>query len=379
MSRITKVQTRRPNKLKHFIRAICGALALSLALAAPTTAAAQSQARVCVHVPNGTDFDSGLAPFALVIREPDFWTGTNVGNLQPGRNTRSSSFIDANDIALAVNFHVATPMQVMNSDISVALILSENGQSRMDFGYNCTHITLGVSGENFVRSFNLDTVNYLDAVVYGSDDFCADEVYIQRLENGEVIGIRHFLIGDQKCWGDDISGAKYYHTLTGQAVARPDPVFVSASGKWEVVCRTVNCLYTDTTSTTAANATTNTVENTMSSTTSSSISVGLEYEGFSAGAEMTNETMHGVTSTITENISNSLTRSIARTVPYSPTVRREMNIASVWQYSVTSVMDDGSEVVILTDFFGCSANDFAPSFGPGTNESVQSCQGGLVQ
>ena len=47
-------------------------LALGLTVITPSMATAQSQARVCVHVPQGSDYNSGWAPFVLVLRDKSF-------------------------------------------------------------------------------------------------------------------------------------------------------------------------------------------------------------------------------------------------------------------------------------------------------------------
>ncbi len=366
------------------MRGICASisLALGLALIAPTSAPAQSQsqsmARVCVNVPQGTDFDSGYAPFVLVLRDKGFWTD-KLQN-KTGRSTRAHAFLNADHIPLAANFESHLAVKVRESDEgAIVYFVDHKNIPKMNFGYNCSLTILDVHNESFIRKFDLEDVPFIDAVTYGNDDFCADDIYIQRFEGGELIGTRRFINDDLKCWGDDLSGAAWYHTLKGQPVTNiPVPLFASAAGKWEKVCRTVDCVFTITEAKTDGEGGSDSTTNSRSSKTTESISAGLEYEGFSASASLSKEETKSVTTSITRNFSESMTRTKSKTVPYSPDVREKMHIASIWQYVITNTMDRGDTVVIYTDFYGCSSNDWAPTFAPGTDQSAASCQGGLI-
>lgn len=296
-------------RTRTFFNRIAKAALLSLsAVLIPAAAFAQSEARVCVHVPDGTDFDSGYAPFVLVLRDTSFWNSTED---KPGRSVGDNAFLNESHIALPVNFdnHKIDPVNVRKSFGDVQVRVS------MDFGYNCNRITLGVGGQGFVKKFDLQNHPFVDAVTYGSDDFCADEVYIQRYENGQLIGTRRYMNNDQKCWGNDLSGAEWFHKLAGSPVtdlppsAPPAKIAVDVNGQWKQQCTSGNsCSMTTekeyTFSKAFSKGYTNEVQTSIEASVSNSTTVSAEVEAGPAKASASNT----LTTSLTTGLTNAVTQ-----------------------------------------------------------------------
>ena len=375
----TKTIKSRSLSLNCTLRGLCGVLSLvlGLTLIAPATVAAQSQARVCVHVPQGKDFNSGWAPFVLVLRDKSFWTDPLKNK---PRDQLAPDFLNSNQTALTVN--IPSSMAVAARNVAVTIRNSDVGISgsggKMNFGYNCRVIPLGVSGENRVNKFNIADITHIDAVVYGKDDFCADEVYIQRFENGQLIGRRRFMLGDQKCWGDDLPGAAMYHTLKGQPVTQvPAAVFVSAEGFWDLVCSTIFCESETTNTNTNEKGESRTNSETNSTEVTKSVSAGIEHSGISMSAEYSKTEKNEVTNSITTDIRSSKTYSKTSKLAYGPDARYKYNIGSIWHYAIKVTVKNEPPKIIYSRFTGCTSDEFKPKFAPGSPEAGQSCQGGL--
>lgn len=156
------------------------------------------------------------------------------------------------------------------------------------------------------------------------------------------------------------------------------PHFLSAEGYWDNVCTTIYCDSETTTSKSKTEGTSATQSETKSTEVTKSASAGIEAKGFSMSANYSTTTKNEITNSVTTDISKNVTHTKTNRLAYGPAVRRDMNIASIWQYAIKSTMSGGSTPIVYTRFTACSSDEFEPKSAPGTHESAQTCQGGLV-
>lgn len=344
---------------------ISALIALGLAMVAPTAAVAGLEARMCLNIPQGHNFDSDSG-FMVVVRKtpagaaetvPKFYLDAKIGDgdIKLGLNVPSNINLDQNNI------------------------FGFNGKT-LKVGRTCKKFALGTTGENAIDAFSLESDTQIDAMLLNFNDFCADELYLQITKDGVLQTTARFLNSKQRCWGDDFAEAKLVRRMNVVAFQdlRPKLKLSESSGQWEVLCRTLECNFAKTISKTNAQSTSGTNSKTHSDKVTESIKAGLKVEGFSSEVSISHESMDSVTRSVTENISESMTRSKTLKVGYDQTQRKDLNIASIWQYSLNNTMSNGDQVKIYTDYYGCSSESYAPMFAPGSIDADQSCQGGLI-
>ncbi len=360
---------RKPRIFVHdFFKQGVGASALitlGLALVAPTTAVAGLEARMCLNIPQGHNFDSDSGFMVVVRKAPAGATDTVPKYYLDAK-------IGAGDIKLGLN----VPSNIKLDDGN---IFGFNGKT-LKVGPTCKTFALGTTGENAIDAFSLEADTQIDAMLLNFNDFCADELYLQIIKDGVLQTTARFLNRKQRCWGDDFAGAKLVRRMNvvNFQDLRPKLKLSESSGQWEVLCRTLECNFAKTISKTNAKSDSETNSKTHSDKVTESIKAGLKVEGFSSEVSISHESMESVTRSVTENISESMTRSKTLKVGYDQTQRKDLNIASIWQYSLNNTMSNGDQVKIYTDYYGCSSESYAPMFAPGSIDADQSCQGGLV-
>ena len=345
-------------------RSIVAATALGLLamFCAPTLAAAETQARICMHVPQGENFNSESAPVVFLLKDKSFW--------ENDPNLKGSAWADpkSTPVALGLNFdYIKTKGFLKSLD---AYAKETKKQFKMQFKYNCNVVQLGVSGEKFTPRFRLEDHDKIIIKAFAfsgidNDDFCADQAYIQIIENGQLMGTRRYLSGDQKCWGDSFSGASYQHIMIGQKITNVPGntgdqkiTYGKGTGRWEYgFCPDggQNCKQTISESVTKGGEKSFSKSRETTNAISVALSVGVEVEGFGAkfSSELTTET------STSETVQTA--KSTARNWSKNKTITQEYtfdyglnNIYRVWRWVVELPASSGPPVRIETNVFTCT-------------------------
>lgn len=135
--------------------------ALLVTAVLPGTARATTwDARLCLHIPPGENYDS-VNSFTVNVYRID----------------------------------------ILGADPHIATLTLPAG---LEVGYNCEVFKIGV-GENRIKYFELTgtSKSRISAILGGNNDICADELYIQLRKDGVEQMITRFLNGTKLCWGND--------------------------------------------------------------------------------------------------------------------------------------------------------------------------------
>jgi hypothetical protein len=342
---------------------------LAMVISPATAQAEKWEARMCLHIPQGHNFDSD-GGFMVVVRQNA--PGESAAEIQ----NFAKLAVGTGDVQLGLN---------MDSNVDLSSVVSVtsaiNGINKtLKVGYTCKVFPLGVYGENYIKNFPLETHTYIDAALIGLNDLCANELYIQKIKDGVLQTTASFITENQLCWGDDFHKSKMIHSLDSMPTDQRKltiMTFKSAEGRWENVCRNDNCDKTDTFTISQSVKTGETLTNSSSETVKKEVSAGLEYSGFSAGASMSKETTTSVSKSVSTDITKGEVTSTTVKLEYTPSIRNSFGVLSVWEFMIYTTMSDGSVIAVRAGYRGCSDSNNKPAFGPGSPDIDQSCQGAL--
>ena len=321
------------------------AIAAFAAMSAPNVAQAEIHARLCVHIPQGHNFDTDSG-FSVLVHTPG------------------------------------------QADVNLVLAKTELDplllrlKMTMKVGYTCKIFPLGTSGENALDVFQLSRATTIDATIHGDNDFCANELYLQIIQDGHLQTTARFLNPHQRCWGDgDLPGAvkeRKNMPVTAFGDERPQPTMVKAVGYWHNVCRSTECDQATTKELGFSQSDGTVVTKETSKTVKKELSVGFAAKGFSASASMSSETTNSVAHTLSRDITMNEVKSTTVNLGYKPEIRNKFSVLSVWEFFVTAEMSDGQKYIVPTGMRACSSTNGIPAFGPGSADIDFSCQGSLT-
>ena len=326
---------------------------LAMVISPATAQAKKLEARVCLNIPQGHNYDSDSG-FEIILKP---------SKAGIAKNQKPVTLVLANSGRGASG--------------AIASVFGGNGSSTttLPIGYTCQRFTIGSAG-GMVNDFELTPETEIDAKLIGGNDICADELYIQRFVDGVDIKIARFLNKTRLCWGDDFANAKYTQTLK-PVYFNDGRNFVNATAAWAPICRTTDCDSSKTVTIGYTVKVGNTLTNASSTTIKKEVSAGIKKEGFEASTSMSKSTTNSVSKTVSTDITNSTIKSRTVKLGYQPEVRRKLGVVSVWEYVIYSHMSDGTTVAVPTGLRGCSNTDTEPKFGPGSPDVDLSCQGAL--
>jgi len=148
------------------------------------------------------------------------------------------------------------------------------------------------------------------------------------------------------------------------------------SGSWVNICQQV-C--DEEIRTEVTNSQTN--ETIDSQETVSAISVSLEAGmdfpgGANAKSTITGSQEQRASSSLRQEVSTGTSKSRTSKVAFSLEQMKENNIFTVWQWTATTRMSSGEQILIKSVVYTCTPNSVAPNYLPGSPQDLQACRGG---